>query len=117
MSDEIIEVLEYMCSKFGLAVDWTSENALPYLQMLCDKYINWEIATSIAWIVIFIGVIAFALSVCKKVKWDVEVICPSILLIIILIFASGVQVFDIIKCITFPEMKIYEYITNLLANI
>lgn len=31
VSDQIIQVLDAICDKFGLAVDWTSTNVLPYL--------------------------------------------------------------------------------------
>ena len=32
MSNEIIKVLDALSDKLGIAVDWTSENVLPYLQ-------------------------------------------------------------------------------------
>lgn len=54
ISKEIIEVLDYIGNKFGLAIDWSSENVMPYIEQLCSKYISWEIATSIAWIAISI---------------------------------------------------------------
>ena len=31
VSNQIIEVLEYLCQKFGIVIDWTSESILPYL--------------------------------------------------------------------------------------
>ena len=43
VSSEIIEVLDYLGEKFGIAIDWTSNNVLPYLQTLADKFIKWEI--------------------------------------------------------------------------
>ena len=51
-SDEVIKILNYLGEKFGIAIDWTNDNALPYLQELCDKFIKWEICTSTAWIVL-----------------------------------------------------------------
>ena len=58
VSSEIIEVLDYLGEKFGIAIDWTSNNVLPYLQTLADKFIKWEISTSIVWIAIAAFVIA-----------------------------------------------------------
>ena len=58
VSSEIIEVLDYLGEKFGIAIDWTSNNVLPYLQALVDKFIKWEISTSIVWIAIAAFVIA-----------------------------------------------------------
>ena len=51
-SDQIIEVFDYLGEKLGISIDWTSENILPYIQTLCGKYINWEIATSIVWLIV-----------------------------------------------------------------
>lgn len=31
VSDQIINVLDALCEKFGLVIDWTSENVVPYL--------------------------------------------------------------------------------------
>ena len=52
MSEEIIKVLDVLAEKFGLAVDWTSENVIPYLEQLCGKYVNYEIATSVVWLLL-----------------------------------------------------------------
>lgn len=40
MSEEVIKILDALAEKFGLAIDWTSANVLPYLQQLCDKYVT-----------------------------------------------------------------------------
>lgn len=32
MRDEIIKVLDDLSERLGIAVDWTSQNVLPYLQ-------------------------------------------------------------------------------------
>lgn len=32
MSVEVIKVLDALVEKFGIAIDWTSANVLPYLQ-------------------------------------------------------------------------------------
>lgn len=50
VGNQIIEVLNYLCDKFGIALDWSKESVIPYLQELCEKYISWEIATSTAWL-------------------------------------------------------------------
>lgn len=59
-SQEIINVLDYLCKRFGIVIDWTSENVMPYLEDLCARYIQFEIKTSIAWIVLCVGVMALA---------------------------------------------------------
>ena len=57
MSEEIIKVLDNLCEKFGIAIDWTSQNVKPYLQELFVKYTNYEMATSIMWLVIFVMIL------------------------------------------------------------
>lgn len=39
MSEQVISVIDVICDKFGIAIDWTSENILPYIQELFQKYI------------------------------------------------------------------------------
>ena len=42
VSNQIIEVLNEICNKFGLTIDWTSKNVYPYLQELMGKlYFIW----------------------------------------------------------------------------
>jgi hypothetical protein len=60
MSQEIINVLDYLCKKFGIVIDWTSENVMPYLQDLCARYIKFEIHTSIMWIILCAGIMVLA---------------------------------------------------------
>ena len=115
VSDQIIEVLNYLGEKLGLTIDWTSENVLPYVQTLCSKYINWEIATSVVWLVVGIALIILAVISFKGARnpnindEGLLYVFFAILLIsgIIMIFF---QIFDIIKCIYIPELQIYEYI-------
>lgn len=138
MSEQIIQVLDYLGEKLGVSIDWTSENVLPYVQTLCDKYINWEIATSIIWIICGLAFIIpgiICLKYCiknfknyqkylenktefKQFMFSDDIAClfrfiSGCLLIIgfVIIFC---QSFDIIKCIYFPELKIYEYIKELM---
>ena len=40
MGEEIIKVLDHLDNQFGLAIDWTSDNVLPYLSELSNKYIK-----------------------------------------------------------------------------
>ena len=34
MSEEVIKILDNLGEKFGVAIDWTSENIAPYLTKL-----------------------------------------------------------------------------------
>lgn len=115
ISDEIIKVLEYLCGKLGVTVDWTSENIMPYIQTLCQKLVNWEIATSIAWIVI--AIIAIIVSACLlKFDWDGGQIFIFVACLIFGVLIIGNQTFDIIQGCVFPEKTIYEYVSPVIRN-
>ena len=124
VSSEIIEVLDYLGEKFGIAIDWTSNNVLPYLQTLIDKFIKWEISTSIVWIVIAVFVIAMiiALMNLKGVREANEDYCDGMLwvlagiLIIVSFIVICIQIFDIIECNVFPEKALYDFIKIMLKQ-
>lgn len=103
---EIIDILEFLFEKFGIAVDWTAETILPYLEELCEKFIKWEIGTSIVWIAASI-VFCIGLAIFSGIndEWWMFWIGALIALIIIL-----VQAMDIVECLTFPEKALYDYI-------
>lgn len=115
--DEVIKILNYLCEKIGVTIDWTNDNALPYLKVLCGKYVKWETQTSIAWIVIALVsvVLAFitAFIIHKHCNFDIFdnfewwVFACAVIIAMIVICT---QVFDIIECNTFPEKAIYDYI-------
>ena len=126
-SKEIIEVFDYIGEKLGIAIDWSSANVVPYLQELCGKYINWEIATSTIWLVIGITLMLLCIPIWKKLKealiryeknyrddafigWLIA-FCGCIVVGLVITIP---QVFDIVKCIYLPELQIYEYIKHLI---
>ena len=53
MSEEIIKVLDDLGQRFGIAIDWSSQNVIPYLQDLMQRFINYEVISSIVWIFIY----------------------------------------------------------------
>lgn len=85
------------------------------MQTLCDKYINWEIATSIIWIVI--GVACIILSLILIIKfWDDDFGGIFFMILGIGITIISYQAFDIVKCICFPELQVFEYVQSLLNS-
>ena len=129
VSDQMIAVLDEFCAKFGIAIDWTSENILPYVKELLGKFITYEIVTSVIWIVIgSIGLVAtYALrkKYCKKnaikstTNWDDTTFVLTVLLIIALLAIIPmvlVQIFDIATCLTFPEKIIFNTVTHLIQR-
>lgn len=135
VSEQIIQVIDVLFEKFGIIVDWTSENVIPYVEALCRKLIVYEISTSVAWMIIMMLVSIGSIVAAKKfyptfkkgwdenansycdMGWQVASIL-AIFGLVIINFATicvwGQQIMDIIKCVTFPEMYIFEYISSLI---
>lgn len=119
ISSQIIEVLNDLCMKFGMAIDWSQENVMPYLQELAGKYISWEVATSWAWIVL--GVIAILIGIALLIFECKTNVDDFLCFIACVFFALGAfivvcQVFDILECKYFPEKAIFEYIKSFMSN-
>lgn len=129
MSDEIVKILDDLGQRFGVVIDWSSENVMPYLQDLISRFVSYEILTSIVWIVaslaIIIGCIIGIPAIVKHANkvleedacsdWDtgkglmvgvfaIAIVCFSICIIC--------QVLDIVTCYTIPEKLILEYINS-----
>ena len=121
VSSEIIEVLDYLGEKFGIAIDWTNNNVLPYLQTLVDKFIQWEISTSILWIAIAIFIIVTTITLInlkgfREINEETYGMLwvPASLLILGFFVVICVQIFDIIECNIFPEKVLYDFIKTML---
>lgn len=135
VSDQIIQVLDALCEKFGVVIDWTSANIIPYLTTLMGKLTQWEIWTSVAVIGIYVVLTLISIVGIKKLapvfkknienqrscEYDWEF--ASALAIIGLcvwylttVLVISIQIMDIIKCCTFPEMYVFEYIQGLVER-
>lgn len=47
ISGQVIEIFDYLGEKLGLAIDWGSENILPYIKVICENVVKYNIAISI----------------------------------------------------------------------
>ena len=131
MSDEIIKVLDDLCDKFGIAIDYSSNNILPYLQDLLDRYTKYELTTSIIQLVISCSILVVLIIL--NVKFDPYFLklCEEddeywfslvVTLVICVVISFGYNIFtipsiidNIITCITIPEKLIFEYLNNSLS--
>ena len=124
MSDEIIKILDALTEKLGLAIDWSSSNALPYFQQVCNKYITYEIITSIIWIVIGIMLLLGGRYLFKKREYindmflgfDEMIIAAIIAMVLIGGLMIVTQVLDIATCITFPEKMVLRELQNIYSS-
>ena len=131
VSEQIIEVLNALCEKFGLAIDWTAANILPYLEVLCGKFVNYEIASSIAIIALTL-IIWLALLIVTRIFWKradfnrwelgfyeiAAMIGVGLTLIasIALVINLCIETYDVVTALTFPEKIILEEIQALLGG-
>lgn len=70
MSEEIIKILDDLAQRFGIVIDWTGENVLPYVQELATRFISFKNAQAIIWMVIsFLVVIGCTIFCVKLNKW------------------------------------------------
>jgi hypothetical protein len=136
VSEQIIQVINTLCEKFGIAINWTSENVLPYIELLCGKLVTYEVATSIAWMVLMISLSIGSIVATKKLAptfkkglekdarsyscgWEFGTafaIVGLVMLNLATIIVVGTQTMDIIKCLTFPEMYVFEYVSGLIQQ-
>lgn len=130
MSDEIIKLLDDLGSRLGIAIDWSSKNITPYLKDLFERYIDYEITTSLVWIVIFAICVAVAMkgiygisnyankkiakneySAWNECKWCFNVF--FIIFSVISIIGVISQTFDVITCIMMPEKMWFAYLKSI----
>ena len=120
-SSQFIEVLDALCDKNRIAIDWTTQNIVPYVTDLATRIITYEIWTSAAWITIMaiVFLIAWKMTknLCKEdtfddgwfLGWAIRIVVG------ILCFGGiGFEVFDIIEAVALPEKTLYDFITRLM---
>lgn len=132
VSEQIIQVLDELGKKFGIAVDWTAANVLPYAQELVNKAVTyrfWSLLIPIIISTIFMAIFFATAAITirgKNFEWDEYNIrldniiavaslifgCISFIAFFIFLFAG---VGGIIECITFPEKVVFDMIKPMLS--
>ncbi len=138
-SEEMIKVLEYLGDKFGMVVDWTNKNALPYAKDLISRIISYKITINIIgifiWSILCVAGILYALKIrnlCKAAKngentgaWyydkhceccsDVAMItsCLSILFSILFAIITVCLIINLIQWCVVPELQLWELIKGI----
>ena len=70
MSSEIIKVLDHIAKQLGVAIDWTSQNIMPQLMDIFNRYSQLEITKSIIFILINICIICCMVWLSKIIYKD-----------------------------------------------
>lgn len=129
VSNQIIEVLDALCDKFGLAIDWGAQNVLPYAQELMGKMVSYELWTSVGEVTLFVFLFTLYIVCTKKLvnpfKKGVDEESPMALLIALFWVIGGIisifsikyfisNIKDIITCLTFPEKIVFEMMQSMM---
>ena len=116
-SNEIIKILDDLGKRIGFAIDWSNKNVMPYLEELMRRFITWEIATSIIWIVLGVVMTSLGGALARHI-WknrdsydyfgdpDEGITWLFILCLVLLVAGIPVvitQCFDICRAVYLPE--------------
>lgn len=126
MSTEIIKILDAICDKFGIAIDWTSQNVIPYLEQVGEHIVQYKLWTSFTCL-IFMAIalafgIPFGIKMFKKCyarnNEDVYIVIAIVLTIVCLLCIPVFMILlsNIITALTFPEKTILDFITTYTQN-
>lgn len=131
MSEEIIKVLDELGKRFGVVIDWSNQNIVPYLQELLKRFICYQNITAGIWIIISVAIIIGGVIMLKFLnKWkksddydssycsDDDALAAVGYILSVCIIALGIgliigNILGITKNICMPEMVVYEYIKNI----
>ncbi|NFH00763.1 hypothetical protein FC831_10630 [Clostridium botulinum] len=125
-SEQVIQIIDKLCEKFGIVLDWSSANAIPYIQELSNRLIKYEVFTSLIWVILAILMISasylFLIKSTKRYKnnnkydtFSEELFIFSLILFVFCsIFGIAIilnQSFDIVQALTIPEKTIIDYLS------
>lgn len=70
MSEEIINVLNYLGEQLGIAIDWTSENVWPQVMDTLGRYRLFELVSTGFWLIIEVVMVFGAFLTFKRMAKD-----------------------------------------------
>lgn len=132
MNEQGAKMLNDLCEKFGFVFDWTQESAAMYLSDVLKRIVMYEIATSVAWILIALFVVLMIYrftiyfhqkavnvqynskhseSEIAEIGWFVFGFAALISICVI-----GAQIFDIVKSLTLPEKIVLEFFKKSMGS-
>ena len=135
MDNEIISAIDTLCEKFGIAIDWSTENVFPAVQELISRYSKYLFINNIYGIILSsIGMIVCSIIVIKVIKafsekkpWTINKhenlsdLATTFFLIggfggIISIVAVLKMIHNLLKINIIPEIYVLEEIWKLLEK-
>ena len=129
ISEQMINIFNDLAQRFGVVIDWTQQNALPYLQDLMGKIIKWNMFVSsceLAGGVLFvIGCVVCAVCAYRyhnRHRIDCGYMGDGTILFAIGSGICGVTgiclalfgSIDLVRVCIFPELQILEFVQGLM---
>ena len=132
VADQIIQVIEELCAKFGIAVDYTAEQIMPVFQDLIGRYSNYIILSKTAFLILDVlleGGLIFAVYRMYRAYHnensqfylddgvEIALFLFSIMAVVGLVLSFTfvlMSVQQIIQAFTIPEMAFLNGIKNML---
>ena len=108
------QALQELGKQFGLMIDWSNENIIPYLKELAQRVVQYETWQSIVWLIIgiliiILGIILIILELKNVIDADGFLTFIGFIGIIIGIIIICCQVDDILLCKYLPEKILLRY--------
>ena len=140
MSQEIINVLNYLGEQLGIAIDWTSENVWPQVMDILGRYRLFELVSTGFWLIIDVVMVFGVFLILKrmakdymKIKADQEdnfwwrkrygdneltgfgwaLLIISLLLSMISVISIPIDIGEMFKWFIVPEIKYIEMLKGL----
>ena len=134
-STEVITIIDELAKRMGLAIDWTAENVMPYLEDLGSRYVSYiltrDIISLVMGLFITIVFIIICVSYAKKIEklnnnhsdgsdFDYMMgigagLVSAVSLFVNIIFIIPGKVNEILACIYLPEKIIFDYISTFIS--
>lgn len=118
------ELLEELGKQFGLIVDWSNSNVMPYLQDLSTRVVRYEFITSLCWtivgaIVAIAGIVLILRGLKKAAAkansyssdGEFEIIVGALMTLVSVLLIIF-QINDIILCAYLPEKVLLAYLNT-----
>ena len=118
-SENFINIMDAIGKQLGIAIDWTSQNVVPYIEQLSQRIINYEMCMHGFYLAISVAIIITGKKIANKAKelYEKELDEVYAFLGILGIGIVGIGIIyvcanikDIITALTLPEKTIIEFI-------
>lgn len=134
---QIINIINDLCEKFGIAIDWTGANVVPQLMELYERLVHYHILMKSIWCAVSAVVVILAIFFIKHIynAWKKQTdscwikncyngvcltedanaaICISVIIGLIMFVVFLFNGMSLLKWIFIPEVQTFEFIQSYL---